>query len=265
MIIPARPILRNSILAAGAGTPVLLLHGSVSSAAMWTPVIDALKPRFRTIAPDLIGYGRTDPWPDGHDFSLDDEARLILPLVKNEPVHVVAHSYGGAVALQLARSGDVTLRSLTLIEPVAFYALREAGEPEAFAEAEALGTTFIARMAAGETETAMRGFVDYWSSPGTWDAMDEATRAQMRRAAAKIVLDFQATFADPGPEPFRALRLPVRLIAGDKSPLSVRRIAAVLARCLPSATLQVIAGANHLLPSTHHRELSTLLLEELQA
>src|SRR5882757_74052 len=60
---PPRPILRSAILAAGTGAPVLLLHGSASSAAMWTPVIDALKHRFRLLAPDLIGYGRTDPWP----------------------------------------------------------------------------------------------------------------------------------------------------------------------------------------------------------
>jgi pimeloyl-ACP methyl ester carboxylesterase len=262
---PTRPILRNSILAAGAGTPVLLLHGSVSSAAMWTPVIDVLKHRFRTIAPDLIGYGRTEPWPDGHTFSLDEEVRLIAPLVKNEPggMHVVAHSYGGAVALALARAGEVAIRSLTLIEPVAFYALRDAGEPQAWSEAEAFSATFIARIAAGETETAMRGFVDYWSSAGTWDAMDEAGRAQMRRAAPKIVLDFEACFADPGPEPFHGFRCPVRLVASDKSPLPVRRIAAVLAQRLPSATLQVVDGANHLLPSTHHRVLSALLLKEL--
>ncbi len=265
MTTPARPILRNAILAAGAGAPVLLLHGSVSSAAMWTPVIDVLKARFRTVAPDLIGYGRTDSWPDGHAFSLDDEVRLIEPLVRNEPggVHVVAHSYGGAVALQLARSPHIAIRSLTLIEPVAFYALRDAGEPQAWSEAEAFGATFIARIAAGETEIAMRGFVDYWSSAGTWDAMDDAGRAQMRRAAGKIVLDFEACFADPGTDPFHGFRFPVRLVAGDKSPLPVRRIAAVLAQRLPSATLEVVAGANHLLPSTHHRELSALLLKEL--
>jgi pimeloyl-ACP methyl ester carboxylesterase len=259
-----RPILRSSILAAGSGAPVLLLHGSVSSAAMWTPVINALKSRFRVLAPDLIGYGRTDGWPAGHDFSLDDEVALIAPLVTNEPegIHVVAHSYGGAVALQLARS-QRGLRSLTLIEPVAFHALRDAGEPQVWSEIEAFRTTFLARIAAGETEAAMRAFVDYWSSPGTWDAMDEAARAQMRRAAGKIVLDFQAAFADPGTEPFRGIRLPVHLIAGDKSPLPVQRLAAVLAKRLPSATLQIVAGANHLLPATHHAVVSAFLLKKL--
>src|SRR2546430_15562229 len=115
-----RPILRGAVLAAGFGAPVLLLHGSASSSVMWTPVINALKARFRLIAPDLIGYGRTDSWPDGHVFGLDDELRLIEPLVEHLPggAHVVAHSYGGVVSLALARAGRLGIRSLTLGEPV---------------------------------------------------------------------------------------------------------------------------------------------------
>jgi pimeloyl-ACP methyl ester carboxylesterase len=266
MSVAPRPILRSSILAAGSGAPVLLLHGSASSAAMWTPVIDALKHRFRVLAPDLIGYGRTDPWPAGHDYSLDDEVRLITPLVINERkgIHVVGHSYGGVVALQLARSGVVALRSLTLIEPVAFYAMRDAGEPQAWFEIDAFRSAFVDRMAAGETDAAMRAFVDYWSLAGTWDAMDEAARGLMRKAASKIVLDFQAAFASPGLDPFRNIGLPVHLIAGDRSPPPAQRIAAVLEKRLPSATLQIVPVANHLLPATHHRMLSELLLTKLE-
>src|SRR5260370_38537325 len=115
----SRPILRNSILAAGSGAPVLLLHGSASSSAMWTPVINALKSRFRVLAPDLIGYGRTDAWPPEPEFDLDDEVALIEPLVGNGPpgAHVVPHSYAGGVALQLPRSGRVAFRSRTWTEP----------------------------------------------------------------------------------------------------------------------------------------------------
>ena len=77
-----RPILRSASLAAGTRAPVLLLHGSASAAVMWIPVIDPLKSRFRVIAPDLIGYGRTDSWPDGHGFRVDDELRLLEPLLQ---------------------------------------------------------------------------------------------------------------------------------------------------------------------------------------
>ena len=259
----ARPILRSSVLTAGTGVPVLLLHGSASSATMWTPVINVLKSRFRVLAPDLIGYGRTDPWPAGHDLTLDDEARLIEPLVGNEPAHVVAHSYGGVVALQFARSGRVALRSLTLIEPVEFHVLRVAGDQKAWSEVDGFRERYVARVAAGDTDTALREFVDYWSGAGAWDAMDEPARAQMRRASAKLAFDFRATFADPGPDPWSCIRLPVRLLTGDRSPFHVRRIAAILAERLPSATLQVVAGADHFLPLTHHDLLGALLLEKL--
>jgi pimeloyl-ACP methyl ester carboxylesterase len=261
----SRPILRSAVLMAGAGAPVLLLHGSASSSAMWAPVINALKPRFRLIAPDLIGYGRTDAWPDGHDFGLDDELRLIEPLIAHLPggAHVVAHSYGGVVALALARAGRVGIRSLTLIEPVAFHMARS--DPAAWAEIERFSAGFAERMANGDAEAAMRHFVDYWSSPGTWDAMEDGTRLHMRRAARKIMHEFRGASADPSVDALREIAFPMRLIAGDKSPLPVRRIAAILAERLPNASLQVFEGANHLLPSTHHRMLSAWLIENLKA
>jgi len=258
-----RPILRNALSAAGFGTPMLLLHGSASSSAMWTPVINALKSRFRLLAPDLIGYGRTDPWPDGYVFGLEDELRLIEPLIEHLPggAHVVAHSYGGVVALALARAGRVAIRSLTLIEPVAFQVLH--GDPQAWAEFERFSNGFGDRMTKGEVEDAMRHFVDYWSSAGTWEAMDEGTRANMRRAAPKIMHEFSAASADPLVDGLRSAAFPMRLIAGDKSPLPVRRIAALIAERLPNASLKVFAGANHLLPATHHRLLSEWLLKTL--
>ncbi|HKA79531.1 MAG TPA: alpha/beta hydrolase [Xanthobacteraceae bacterium] len=264
MTAAARPILRSSILAAGSGAPVLLLHGSASTSAMWTPVIDVLKAKFRVLAPDLIGYGRTDPWPNGHEFGLDDEVRLITPLLATQrSAHVVAHSYGGVVALELARMHRDLVRSLTLIEPVAFHVLRHASDPGPWSEAETLGRDYAAQIAAGETEAALRRFVDYWAQPGAWDAMDEGARAQMRRIAPKMVLDFAVVLPDRGPDAWRDVEPPARLLAGDKSPLPVRHIAAILARRLPSATLQVVAGANHLLPATHHRMLSEFLLDKL--
>ena len=54
------------MLAEGSGPPVLLLHGSGpgTTAAAWAPLIAALAPRHRVIAPDLLGFG-TQPRPAG--------------------------------------------------------------------------------------------------------------------------------------------------------------------------------------------------------
>jgi pimeloyl-ACP methyl ester carboxylesterase len=230
---------------------------------MWTPVISALKSRFRVLAPDLIGYGRSDPWPAELAFGLDDELRLIEPLIEHAPAHVVAHSYGAVIALQLARARRIALRSLTLIEPVEFRVLRVAGDDAGWAQMDGFSKRFLARMAAGETEAALREFVEFWSGIGAWERMEETARAQMRRAAAKIVLDFRATLAEPISDLWSGIDVPVRLLSGDMSPLPVRRIAALLAKQLPDATLRIVAGADHFLPMTHHELLAQWLLQDL--
>jgi pimeloyl-ACP methyl ester carboxylesterase len=261
---PARPILRSSILAAGTGTPVLLLHGSASAAVMWTSIVDALKPRFRVIAPDLIGYGRTDSWLDGHDFTAADELRLLEPLLPpGRAVHVVGHSYGGLLALHLALAGRVALRSLTLIEPVAFFLLPHAGARDAWAEINDVANTYAAQIAARDTDAALRGFIDYWAGDGAWDAMDETLRAQIRRSAGKIVLEFQVGFADVGLQPLQALTCPVRLLSGGRSRLPTRRVISFLAAQVPAARLEIVDDANHLLPITHGEMLREFLLREL--
>src|SRR5690242_18610840 len=48
---------------AGAGSPIILAHCSGGTHAMWSPLVAALRHRYRVLAPDLLGYGRSEPWP----------------------------------------------------------------------------------------------------------------------------------------------------------------------------------------------------------
>jgi pimeloyl-ACP methyl ester carboxylesterase len=110
----------------GAGPTVILAHGSGASQKEWAPVIAALRDRHRVLTPDLLGYGRSEVWPVHarfHPWS-DLGALIALGLRGNEPVHLVGHSYGGALALEAARTLGPRVCSLTLIEPVAFHLLR---------------------------------------------------------------------------------------------------------------------------------------------
>jgi pimeloyl-ACP methyl ester carboxylesterase len=262
---PTAPILRSSLFAAGTGKPVLLLHSSASSSTMWLPLLDMLKGRFRVLAPDLIGYGRTDPWPDGRDIAPADEVRLIEPLVRNEPagVHVVGHSFGGVIALHLALAGRIAIRSLTLIEPVAFFMLRNAQEHAALAEITAVSDAYRTHLAAGDPDAALRGFIDYWAGAPVWDFMEEATRAPMRRSAGQVMRNFAITMMDPGLDAIGGLSMPIRLWSGDRSRLPTRRIAAILAERLSNVTMETVTGANHLLPLTHAALFGRRLLEQL--
>ena len=95
---------RVSYLEAGQGQPVLLLHSSASNCGQWNGLVRSLRDRFHLLAPDLRGYGGTDAWPGQGAMSLSDEADCVFAVMDSVsgPVHLVGHSYGGAVALRVA-------------------------------------------------------------------------------------------------------------------------------------------------------------------
>src|SRR5262250_2626520 len=107
---------RIEYLEVGSGEPVVLLHSSGSSAAQWRGLAERLSGRYRVIAPDLYGYGGTAHWPGRAPFHLECEAEIVFALLGRvtERAHIVGHSYGGAVALHVARLAGDLLRSLTL-------------------------------------------------------------------------------------------------------------------------------------------------------
>lgn len=87
----------------GTGPPtLLLLHGLSANGAVWSPLVERLRPRFagRIVVPDLRGHGRSPQAAHyGYGQHAADVAALVAP---GEPVHVVGHSMGAAVGLVLA-------------------------------------------------------------------------------------------------------------------------------------------------------------------
>lgn len=252
----------------GAGEPVLLLHSSASTAAQWRALSAQLSKRFHVLIPDLHGYGATDPWPGRAPLTLADEAALIGILVERAgaPVHVVGHSYGGAVALQLALQRPDRLRTLTVIEPVAFHLLRDGDRSDRalFEEIETLADAVAEGVLKGDAWRAMQYFVDYWNGAGTWAALSEERRDGLGRSATAVVLNFAAIFAEPTPlEAYRGLPLPTLLLCGERTPAPTARITALLAATLPDARIRLIGGAGHMLPLTHRTSVNAAVADHL--
>src|SRR6185295_18102134 len=84
---------------------VIALHCSLGSGRQWTRLAEALGDGFDVIAPDLSGYGRNIGRPL-LPMTLADEAALIGDQIAHAkgPLHLVGHSYGGAVAFKMATS-----------------------------------------------------------------------------------------------------------------------------------------------------------------
>ena len=247
---------------------VVLLHGSASNSALWRHTKGALQSRYRCIAPDLIGYGSSAAWPQQAAFGLDAELRAIEPSLRccADTLHLVGHSYGGVLALHLALADPERVQSLTLIEPVFFAALKYAGDWSAYFEFCRVRDEFVIALARGDRELAMRRFVDFWMGNDAWVGLSADTRASMRKAADKIVLDWQASFAaDPGIARLSALAARTLLVRGSDSPRPMRSLVDALHAIMPGSGRTVVEGASHLLPRTHASVLTSAILSNLRA
>jgi pimeloyl-ACP methyl ester carboxylesterase len=255
---------------AGAGETVLLLHGTAGSSAQWRSLTDMLRSGCHVVAPDLYGYGESDPWPGNGSFSLAEEvalARAVLPLLRG-PIHLVGYSYGGAVALRFAFQHPERLRSLTLIEPVAFHLLRDdsqdPGDARLVDEVMDIAALISQAAVTGSYQSAMAHFIDYWNGPGAWQHTKPELQNALVRRVPKVALDFWATITESTPRAaYREIGAPTLILRGTHSPRPTRRIAEVLADCLPNARLRTIERAGHLLPLTHKEAVNAAVAEHL--
>ncbi|MDH3637842.1 MAG: alpha/beta fold hydrolase [Gammaproteobacteria bacterium] len=109
---------------AGAGPPVLLLHGSgpgVSAWSNWRSTLPALGKSFRVLAPDVVGFGFTETPPD-LKFDTDMWAQHVIGFLDALDVpaaHLLGNSFGGALAAQVAVRHPERVNRLVLVGSVA--------------------------------------------------------------------------------------------------------------------------------------------------
>jgi pimeloyl-ACP methyl ester carboxylesterase len=237
----------------GAGTPVVLLHSSLSSNKQWRALIERLRGSYRLIAIDLYGYGETPP-PASGCFTLGDEVQLVRSVLEStlrtgERFHLVGHSYGGVVALQLAQGLPARLRSLTLYEPIPFHLL-PAAEP-VMDELLAIQRQVEASLAGHDAGAGVASFVDYWSGAGAFARMPGERRATLCRLLPKIALELRAVAAErTAAADYERVFAPVCLMGGRHSPRAAHVSLAALAKIFPHALYRLV-NAGHLAPATH--------------
>ena len=91
--------------AAGAGHPVVLLHGFTFDTTMWDDQFLPLAQHFRVIRYDMRGFGRSD-LPGAESYSHVDDLKALLDHLGISQAHLVGLSKGGAIALDFGKSGD---------------------------------------------------------------------------------------------------------------------------------------------------------------
>lgn len=259
--LPARLHARS----AGHGPTVICLHSSGASAQQWQPLAQALGPRRHVVCVDAHGHGRS-PAPERGMHVFAQDAAWLTPFVSGagngDGVHLVGHSYGGALAIRLALAQPQRVRSLTLYEPVLFSLLDDPSvEPAAREEIRQVGRAIVMWVQLRQPLRAGRVFVEYWSGPGAWRALGARQQKIVAARIPVIAAHFESLF-DCGITLAHVarLRVPTLLLSGGKSPRAARALVNALTAVWPHADLLRYPDLGHLGPMTDPDRVNRMIV-----
>jgi pimeloyl-ACP methyl ester carboxylesterase len=222
---------------AGAGPPLVLVHGAGDDGRVWQPQFAALASEFTVVAWDEPGAGRSDDLPEG--FALADYAHCLAALIDAlglGPAHVAGLSWGGTVVLELYRRYPEHVRTLILADT---YAGWKGSLPAAEVRLRVEGVSAI--LASGER----------FDPPGLFAGEPPAEFASLlvEMAGARRPASFAVQVAVMAETDQRALlpaiTVPTLLIWGDADSRSPLTVARQFADAIPGAELVVLPGAGH--------------------
>ena len=228
----------------GDGPPAILLHGFPTSSHLWRDLVPILAPRFRVIAPDLLGYGDSDKPEDPAVLSVTRQARYVGELVRalrlDDPA-VVGHDIGGGVAQLLALEGAV--RSMVLADSIAFDSWPiEAVRMLQDADPEGVDESFARAMVGAALDTGM-------AHPQR--LAEEDRREYERPWLADPIAVIRAALGIDGrglvgtEEGLGALEARVLVVWGEDDPFQPAELAERLGEAIPGATVALLPGCSH--------------------
>lgn len=256
------------VLERGAGRPLLLIHGITLQAGVWSPQFHMLADRYRVLAMDVRGHGRSRAGSDG--FGRKVAARDVAAVVEHFDLRdavIVGHSMGGMILMEYA--GDFPehlagrIAGLVFMDTAAYQILPRPALPIAQALGRRLRNRLeagrpIPQRAVGDDLSWLLARLAFGSRP-SGRAVDQVRRfleevPQSTSLPSGIdLLDHDARDA------LRATRTPSMVLVGSRDTLTPVWAARRIARFLPGARLEVLPGAGHQLMQERPAEVARLL------
>ncbi|MFI5720316.1 alpha/beta fold hydrolase [Nocardia sp. NPDC051750] len=257
--------LHTHFLEAGAGEPVVLLHGGEFGASAeigWEHTIAALARRYHVIAPDMLGFGdsaKVVDFTDGRGMRIRHIARFCAVL-GIESAYFVGNSMGAVnlLADTTAEKPRLPVRAMVTIcgggQIQANEHMRALYDFDATLPAmRAIVTALFASPAHPADEDYVRRRFESATAPGAWEAI---ASARFRRPGAEAP-------AGPGDRPFERIRVPTLVVEGGADKLLPSGWAAEVAARIPDARSAVIEDAGHCPQLERPEAVNALLLEFL--
>lgn len=240
---------------AGSGEEaVLLIHGMAGSSETWRAVMPQLSRKYRVVAPDLLGHGRSDK-PRG-DYSLGAFAVWLRDLLDELGIAratIVGQSLGGGVAMQFVYQHPDYCQRLVLISsgglgPDVGWTLRLLSAP---------GAEFLLPVIAPQAVLAAGNRLRSWFSMAgiqsprgaeMWSAYSSLSDAQTRHAflrTLRSVVDYRGQAVSALNRLHIAAQTPIMAIWGDQDRIIPVDHAYVAQQARPDSRLEVLEGVGH--------------------
>lgn len=250
----------------GSGPPIVFVHGSASDHRTWHGQLGAFADDFRAISYSRRHHWPNDPIPEGSSYSLMDHVDDLVQLLHKldaAPAHLVGHSYGGLVCLEVSSRAPDLVRSLVLMEPpvlalfvsvppkpaeILALALRS---PRTAAGILKLGAFGMGPAAAAferdDPDEAMKRLGTAILGRLAFESLSEERAAQVRDNLIKEELLSREFMPPLDARALRSLRTPVLLAGGEHSPRVFARLHDHLESILPNVRRVEIPAASHLM------------------
>jgi 3-oxoadipate enol-lactonase len=245
----------------GSGPVVVLLHGVGGNHTVWNTVIPLLQDRFRVLAPDLRGHGRT-PAPKNSFYTFAELAGDVVHLLDQKGVpaaHLVGLSGGALLALRLALDQPERLRSLTMVSGAAY------ADPHTRAVAERWEETYAKE---GPDPFALRVLKDLYYPD--WIEAHLEVADQLREQVTRIDLTPAVKWA----EAMRAfdernriasVRLPTLIIQAMDDAVVDPSHGRILRQSIPGAQIRILAQTGHMVPVERPVETAEAIAKFVQS
>ncbi|WP_328345476.1 alpha/beta hydrolase [Streptomyces violaceus] len=244
------------------GEPVVLLHGTPFSSYVWHEIAPALAAGHRVHVWDMAGYGTSGMYP-GQDVSLGAQGEVFTELLAHwglrEP-SVVAHDFGGCVALRAHLLHGARYRRLALVDPVA---LEPWGSP--FFRLVAEHSHVFEQLPAPLHEALVREYVTSASHLGLRPAaLEELVRPwtgeRGQAAFYRQIAQADQRYTDDIQPLYPTIDLPVTVCWGTEDTWIPFAKGQELAGLIPGARLVPVPEAGHLVPLDAPARLTSALL-----
>ncbi|PHS39509.1 MAG: hypothetical protein COA91_06170 [Robiginitomaculum sp.] len=249
----------------GDGRLLLLLHASLSGNKQWLPYAKQFCDRYRVIAPNFFGNGKSSQWPADAQQTLDDQLTLISPLLADcDSVDIVGHSLGGAIAMQAALRFHDKVQKLVLLEPTHYRLISNYKGGGPYRDIMNMFTVFQAAHDSNDWQPAAEMVSNFWHGPDAWSEMSKHHRIAVTWRMPPVFHELQAILSNKTPiETLAKITAKTLVVRGRTTVPAIMDTFELLQKHIPQWSYQVIGADGHMFPVSKpdmtYQVLSTFL------